>query len=93
MLCEGNFLPEQSHLSRKTIGLFLFLIILVLLQQGIARATIKVDVFRAQSDLIAEKNIDPSARPTLFYTESDLALNAEKEVRRRITASKLEFSN
>ena len=90
MLCEGNFLPEQSSLSQKTIGLFLFLMALVLLQQGIARATIKVDVFHAQSDLIAEKNIDPSA---LFYTESDLALNAEKEVRRRITASRSEFGN
>ena len=70
---------------QKTINLFLFLIVLVLLQQGIARATIKVDVFHAQSDLITEKNIDPSA---LFYTESDLALSAEKEVRRRITASR-----
>ena len=90
MLCEGNFLPEQSYLSQKTIGLFLFLIVLVLLQQGIARVTIKVDVFRAQSDLIADKNIDPSA---LFYTESDLALSAEKEVRRRIRASRLEFGN
>ena len=90
MLCEGNFLPEQSCLSKKTIGLFLFLIGLVLLQQGIARATIKVDVLHAQSDLIAEKNIDPTA---LFYTESDLALRAEKEVRRRITASRLESSN
>ena len=90
MLCEGSFLPEQSYLGQKTIRLFLFLIVLVLLQQGIARATIKVDVFQAQSDLIIEKNIDPSA---LFYTESDLALNAEKEVRRRITAARSEFGN
>ncbi len=67
------------------LKLSIFLTALVILQLGIVQMSRQVDAIRAQTALIIEKNIDPSA---LFYTESDLALNAEKEVRHRISGLK-----
>ena len=72
------------------LKLSIFLTALMILQLGIVQMNRQVDAIHAQTALITEKNIDPSA---LFYTESDLALNAEKEVRHRISASRLELSN
>ena len=68
------------------LRLSIFLTALMILRMGIVQMNRQVDAIHAQTTLMAEKNIDPSA---LFYTESDLALNAEKEVRHRISASKV----
>jgi hypothetical protein len=67
--------------SKKIFNILFFVTALVLLQQAIVQGNNNVDVFKAQTTLITEKNIDPAA---LFYTESELALKAEKEVRNRI---------
>jgi len=58
----------------------------MILRLGIVKMNRQVDAIHAQTGLITAKNIDPSA---LFYTESDLALNAEKEVRHRMSASRV----
>ena len=68
------------------LKLSIFLTALMILRMGIVQMNRQVDAIHAQTALITEKNIDPSA---LFYTESDLALNAEKEVRHRISASRV----
>lgn len=63
------------------VKLVLFLAGLVILQQGIAFGHAHVDRLGRQAAVIADNDIDPSA---LFYTESRLALKAEKTVRRAI---------
>ena len=65
----------------KAAKLVLFLVGLVVLQQGIALGTQRFPALGRQSAVIADNNIDPSA---LFYTESPLALAAEKRVRNKL---------
>ena len=57
----------------------LFLVSLLVLQQGIALSNSQFDQMRKQAEVVKKNDIDPSA---LFYTESKLALQAEKNVRR-----------
>lgn len=62
----------------KTAGILLCITALLLLRQGIAWVDGHLDIRRQQAGIIRARDIDPAA---LFYTESALALAAEKEVR------------
>ena len=75
----------RASRKKAVLKLVLFTAGLVLFRQGIATVNSEVAVFKAQSEVILANGIDPSA---LFYTESRLALAAEKEVRRRIASGK-----
>lgn len=68
-------------MKAKMAKLALFLLCMVALQQGIAFGNDHFTALEKQSAIISGKDIDPSA---LFYTESRLALAAEKSVRQRI---------
>jgi hypothetical protein len=57
----------------------LFLVSLLVLQQGITLSTSQFDQMRLQAEVVQKNDIDPAA---LFYTDSKLALQAEKNVRR-----------
>jgi hypothetical protein len=63
----------------------LFLLGLVALQQGIAFGNGHVDRLGRQAAVIEANDIDPAA---IFYTESPLALAAEKRVRHRVNTSR-----
>lgn len=65
----------------KVVVLLLFVSTLLGLRQGLLWIDTHLAVRHDQSALIAAQNIDPAA---LFYTQSTLALRAEKSVRRRI---------
>jgi hypothetical protein len=71
-------------IKSKVVKLVLFLLGLVVLQQGIALGTQRFPALDRQLAVIAEKDIDPSA---LFYTESPLALAAEKNLRSKINSN------
>lgn len=60
----------------------LFILALLMLQQGIAFSGNYFDQWQKQSDVIQIYDIDPSA---LFYMESKLALNAEKQMRKKVS--------
>jgi hypothetical protein len=68
----------------KVTGLLLFLAGLIVLQQVIAFGNQRIEVLEMQSAVIKDRDIDPSA---LFYTESRLALAAEKQMRHKISAA------
>lgn len=70
--------------ARKLLVVACFLVGLVLLQQGIERGIMGNEGLSAHYQVVADHDIDPAA---LFYTESRLALAAEKEVRRRMNRS------
>ncbi|MDT8398039.1 MAG: hypothetical protein RQ899_05435 [Pseudomonadales bacterium] len=65
------------------LAIGLFLLSLLLLQQGIVLLDRVVPAFGTQAGIIMERDIDPAA---LFYTQSPLALNAEKKIRKSLTA-------
>lgn len=65
----------------KVAALAAFLGALVLLRQGIVLVDTHVDARREQSAAVEEHGIDPRA---LFYAESEVALAAEKQFRRRL---------
>ncbi|GEM_PF-987848 len=62
---------------RNCFSIIGFLTALIFLQQSIAFFINNVDHLAGQSNIINQKDIDPSA---LFYMESDLALKAEKQM-------------
>jgi hypothetical protein len=68
----------------KPVVLMLFIGTLLGLRQGLLWIDTHLAVRHDQSALIAAHNIDPAA---LFYTQSTLALKAEKSVRRLITVA------
>jgi len=68
-------------MTLKFIKLGLFLLALTALQQLIAVANHQVGQLHEQSLVISNNNLDPSA---LFYMESDMALVAEKSVRKAL---------
>ena len=69
-------------MTKQGVKTFLLVVLsLVVLRQAIAIGSNEIDQLRTQVRLIEVNEIDPTA---LFYTESKLALNAEKEVARRI---------
>lgn len=68
-------------MKAKLLKLCLFLAGLVVLQQGIAFGSSRGGQFQEQRRIIESRGIDPGA---LFYTESALALEAEKTVRRQV---------
>ena len=59
----------------------LFVLGLVLLQQGIALGNSHIPQLQDQAALVARHDLDPAA---LFYMEVDMALAAEREVRSKI---------
>lgn len=67
-------------MKTKLAKITLFILGLVILQQGIAWGS-SFGQLRQQTIIINERDIDPAA---LFYTESVIALSAEKQVRRKI---------
>ena len=69
----------------KILICLLLLGVLALLRQGLELLNAGVPALREQTGLIAARGIDPAA---LFYTESPLALAAEKRVRRGIALAK-----
>ena len=58
-----------------------FILGLIVLQQGIALGNAHFDLLGRQAGVIERNNIDPAA---LFYTDSPLALAAEKRVRTQV---------
>jgi len=68
-------------MKAKAAKLVLSLAGLVILQQGIAFGHNNSALMGRQAALIEQEDIDPAA---LFYTESPLALKAEKTVRNKI---------
>jgi hypothetical protein len=64
----------------KIIKSVLFLVSLLMLQQGIAYSN-RFDTLSQHSAVIKENDIDPAA---LFYMESKMALDAEKRVRSKL---------
>lgn len=68
-------------MTRKLIKLGLFLLTLTALQQLIALGNQQVSQLRDQSLVVSNNNLDPSA---LFYMEIDMALAAEKSVRKAL---------
>jgi len=62
---------------RNCFSIIGFLTALIFLQQSIAFFINNVDHLAGQSNIINQKDIDPSA---LYYMESDLALKAEKQM-------------
>jgi len=68
-------------MTLKFIKLGLFLLALIALQQLIAVANHQVGQLHEQSLVVSNNNLDPSA---LFYMEIDMALVAEKSVRKAL---------
>jgi len=76
---------QGSTLLRKTGCLLLFLAALLGLRTGMQYIDAKLTLRGQQSQLIRQQDIDPAA---LFYTQSTLALRAEKTVRGQIAAAR-----
>jgi hypothetical protein len=66
---------------RKCIFSALFLAAILALQTLLHLGSQHVPQLQTQTSIIESRDIDPSA---LFYTESSLALRAEKQVRQQI---------
>lgn len=62
----------------KIVNTSLFLLAIAGLQFGLATLSARVPQIGKQAELIESEHIDPSA---LFYTESKLALAAQRKVR------------
>lgn len=67
---------------RKCIFSALFLAAILALQTLLYLGSQHVPQLQAQTSIIESRGIDPAA---LFYTESSLALQAEKQVRQQIS--------
>ena len=65
----------------KAVTLGIFLGALVLLRQGIVLIDTHLPARREQTAAVEAHDIDPRA---LFYAESEVALAAEKRIRRRL---------
>jgi hypothetical protein len=76
---------QRSTLLPKAGCLLLFLAALLGLRTGIQYLDANLTLRGQQSQLIRQQDIDPAA---LFYTQSTLALRAEKTVRGQIAAAR-----
>ncbi|MEQ9302980.1 MAG: hypothetical protein RJQ14_03625 [Marinoscillum sp.] len=68
-------------MKRKLISSVLFMLIIFGLQQSLVRINKSSATLNQQIDMIKKRDLDPAM---LFYTESDEAMRAEKEVRQKI---------
>jgi len=68
----------------KLIKSVLFLVSLLMLQQGIAYSN-RFDTLSQHTAIVEENDIDPAA---LFYMESKMALDAEKRVRSQLEVNR-----
>jgi hypothetical protein len=68
-------------MKERILKTVLFIMGLIVLQQGIAFSSNQFIQLNEQTAIIESNDIDPSA---IFYTDSKLALAAEKSVRRRL---------
>lgn len=64
--------------TAKTIG---FILGMVLIQQGVSWLGGHFSPYREQQEIILRHGMDPSV---FFYTESEQALKAEKQVRKKV---------
>lgn len=74
-------MPRANAMKAKLFKVVLFLAGLVLLQQAIALGNRHNAQLHDQAGLVSRYDIDPAA---LFYMELDLALAAEKTIRKKL---------
>lgn len=72
-------------MKTKFVKVCVFLLALVILQQGLSLTANHSRQWSEQVAIIEQQDIDPAA---IFYIESDLALAAEKKVRQQISEPK-----
>ena len=65
-------------MTKKLVHFSLFILLLILLQQGIALNTQSVAGLSEFTQTVRQQDIDPSV---MFYMESEIALKAEKDIR------------
>lgn len=68
-------------MKKRLVGILIFVGGMVLLQQMAVLLGEYQPTFRAQKELIINRDMDPSI---FFYTESEEALKAEKQVRSKM---------
>ena len=68
-------------MKEKLLRMLIFCFSVLILQQGIAIGNDNIVLMGDHARVVEVNDIDPSA---LFYTEIDLALNAEKNIRKSL---------